>query len=155
MFLKAKSIILKAFNSIKEKYNPKFYAFFPHHNIDAYKKSLFLECLDEFKQQLDTTLNNRFRQPDDIHRTIVTFWSLSKNKAILKSAKRNLIQKIFNIGSDSMAYSLKDKHIKKLLSAKCKLMCTNEDSSATEQDRKELSQVLEKKFKEKSSFEKA
>lgn len=148
------STILRAYKLIKEKFNPKFYSFFPHHNIDAYKKTLYLECIEEFQEEFDRTLTHRFRDSNDIQRSIISFYSLAKNKAYLKKVNRNWLKKIFNLKCDSAMYSLKGKHIPKLIKVNARLMCINDNRRTTDKDRTDLKRILEEKFNKKSSFEK-
>ena len=45
----------------QKKYN-KFNLYVPHHNIDAYLKSAYLETIKEFQKEFDTLRTHRFRQ---------------------------------------------------------------------------------------------
>ena len=78
----------------------------------------------------------------------------TKNEAVLKITSRNFIQKIFKMKTDSMIYSLKGKHLPKLIKANTKLMCINDNQRTTVKDRENIKKILEEKFSEKSSFEK-
>lgn len=146
--------LLRTYNLIKDKYKPKFYAFFPYHNIDIYEKSVFLECIKEFQSEFDETLNHRFRQFDDIQRIIVSFYSLVKAKSVLKKVKRNFFENLFNLQSDSMVFNLKKKNVNKIKDINAKLVCINDSKKATDDDRAKVKEILEHKFNKKSSFEK-
>ena len=148
------SSLLTTYKIFIKKSESTIYAFYPHHNIDSYRKSLFLECINEFKEDFNETLNHRFRQFDDIQRIIISLWSLSKDKGIIKFARGNLIKRFFNFPTDSEVYSLKGKNIPKLNNRNCKLICINDNQRATDKDRELLRKLLEEKFREKSSFEK-
>lgn len=148
------SSLLTTYKNFIKKRESTIYAFYPHHNIDSYRKSLFLECINEFKDEFDESLNHRFRQFDDIQRIIISLWCLSNDKGIIKFARGNLIKRFFNFPTDSEVYSLKGKNIPKLNNRNCKLICINDNQRATNKDRELLRKLLEEKFSEKSSFEK-
>ena len=146
--------ILSTFKLFSKKYDSKYYAYYPHHNIDAYKKSLFMDCINNFKEYFNITLSHRFRTPTDVQRIIISLFSLYQDEAILKITKRNFLQKLLNTKNDSAIYSLKGKHIPKLINSNTKLMCINDNQRTTNNDRLELKKILEKKFNSKSEFEK-
>ena len=103
--------LLGVYNLIKMKFNPMFYVFYPHHNIDIYKKSDFFECINEFQKEFDETLNHRFRQIDDVQRVIVSFYLLIKKRIVLKSVHRNFLQVLLNLRSDSFVLNLRKKNM--------------------------------------------
>lgn len=146
--------LLNTYNIFRKKYKSEIYAFYPHHNIDIYKKSLFINCINDFKNEFEDLLLQRFRTSSDVQRCIVAFYMLMKNEAVLKIISRNFIQKIFKMKTDSMIYSLKGKHLPKLIRANTKLMCINDNQRTTVKDRENIKKILEEKFSEKSSFEK-
>ena len=148
------STILRAYNLISSKFSLKFYCFFPHHNIDAYKKTSFLNCIKEFQDEFDETAKHRFREENDIQRTIVAFYSIAKEEAILKKLNTTFLHKLLNFKVDSRMYSLKNKNFSNLIKSKSKLMCINDNKRTTSKDREELKKILEIKFNKKSSFEK-
>ncbi|MBO5738663.1 Stealth CR1 domain-containing protein [bacterium] len=148
------SSILATYRKFIDKKNCDYYAFYPHHNIDSYRKSLFLDCINCFQEEFEETLNHKFRQFNDIQRIIISLWCLSEEKAILKKSRRSFIQKLFNLEAESTMYSLKGKNLPRLAEINTKLMCINDNQRTTKKDRQMLKQVLEEKFWEKSSFEK-
>ncbi len=145
--------ILKAYNLIISKYTPYFYAFLPHHNIDAYKKSTFINCIKEFPDDFAKNLNNRFRDDNDLQRVIVSYYSLVKNQGYLKIVKKNLLEKIFNLETDSEIINIKSRTIKKINKVNTKLLCLNDNTQTKMDDKESIKQVLECKFNKKSSFE--
>ena len=148
------STIQRAYSLIKGKYYIHFQDFFPHHNIDAYRKSLFIECIKEFQNEFDKTLNNRFRDFSDVQRIIISFYALAKGKAILKQTRLNLLEKILHIPKDSVCYHMHKIVPEKILNKKTKLVCINDSRENNENTRKICKELLEKKFPQKSSFEK-
>ena len=147
------SMIFRAYSLIKERFGADF-PYFPHHNADGYKKSTFKECIGEFKEEFETTINNRFRDFSDIQRMIVYFYALYKNEATLKNINLNLFDKIKGIVPDSEYYDARPKTLKNIIKSKAKLMCINDSRKTTDESRKKIKEFLETKFPEKSNFEK-
>ena len=128
--------------------------YFPHHGIDAYKKSLFLECIEEFQAEFEETLNHRFRQFSDLQRIIVSYYMIYKGQGVIRTTLPNLFTSLFRGNVESECYDLKSSKIKKIIKSKAKLMCINDCRKTTDNNRKEIKDFLEKKFPNKSSFEK-
>ena len=99
-------------------------------------------------------MNHRFRQEGDIQRVMISNFALVNNEAVLKIVKKNFLEKLFNIQSDSFLYNLKGKNISRLKNINTKLMCINDNERATLKDRENLKLILKEKFKEKCCFEK-
>lgn len=146
--------ILEAYKRIGVKYNPSFYAFLPHHNVDAYKKSTFINCLNKFESDFEKTLDHRFRDEKDVQRILVTYFSLVNNEAYLKVVKRNIYEKFFRLESDSEFINIKARSIGRISKVNAKLLCLNDNFDTKEEDRRRVKEILEKKFSKKSSFEK-
>lgn len=147
------AMVYKAYLTAKQRFN-KDYPYFSHHNIDSYRKSLFTDCISEFQEEFSNTANNRFRALSDMQRMIVSFYSLAKNEAVLKDINTNLIQKLFKISPDSDYCNLRKRLLNKLLRSNSKLVCINDCRKTTDKDREYLKEVLNKKFPDKSQFEK-
>ena len=145
--------IQRAYDLVSQKYNCDFYAFYPHHNIDSYRKSVFMECIKVFQKEFDDTMSNRFREESDIQRSIVAFYSIAEGKGILKPVRLNLIQKICGIARDSSCFNLRHNISKNILKKKTKLICLNDSVNTTDKIREKTREILEQKFSEKSSFE--
>lgn len=149
------SSIRRAYNLVKDRYNLPMDAHYPHHNIDAYRKSIFYSCEEEYKKDFDKTLNNRFREFDDIQRSIVSFYAVATGAGVPKFVHCSWIDKhIFRKKYDSMYSSVSSKKLDKILNCEAKLMCLNDYRKTTNSDRSKLKEVLEKKFPNKSEFEK-
>lgn len=121
----------------------------PHHCVDSYTKTTFLECIKEFNEDFKRTCYQKFRCEDSTQRAIVLYFALAKNKAILRLTKK------FNLFSrDSKCISLNcPKKLKYLDNKAIKLFCINDDIKATDDNRKQIKEFLENKFSEKCSFE--
>lgn len=129
--------------------------FFPHHNADPYRKSLFLKCINEFQEEFEQTLSNRFRAMSDMQRSIVMYYSIAQNMAILDTRRQNLLLKVLGIPiGKSLAYDLNWFNFAKIKAAQCKLLCINDSRRTNNKIRAVIKQFLEDKFPTKSEFEK-
>lgn len=129
--------------------------FFPHHNADPYRKSLFLTCIKEFQEDFDKTLSNRFRAMSDVQRSLVMYYSIAQNQAMLDKTRRNPFFEALGIPiGKSLAYDLNWFNFAKIKAAQSKLLCINDSRSTTDKIRILTKQFLEQKFSAKSEFEK-
>lgn len=147
------AMVYKAYSTAKQRFG-KEYPYFSHHNIDSYRKSLFMNCISEFQEEFSITAKNRFRALTDMQRMIVSFYSLAKNEAVLKDINISFIQKLLKVYPDSDYCNLRKRLLNKLLRSESKLVCINDCRKTTDSDRKYLKEVLNKKFPNKSQFEK-
>lgn len=128
--------------------------YFPYHNIDPYRKSLFLECKEKFKNEFNQTLNNRFRDFSDMQRMIISYYSFFKGEAIFKNTGLNFIDKYIKRKSKvAQYYTISSKTTEKIKNSKAKLMCINDSRKTTNKDREKIKEILENKFPQKSCFE--
>jgi hypothetical protein len=140
-----KKILLDAYDSIAKRYNVSFKKLLPHHNIDAYLKSNFLECIKEFKNGYNICRKNKFRGIGDVQRLLVSLYGIVKGTAISKVATF----------SESM-YTTPNtliRHIRNLKANPPKLFCVNDNERATEDEKREMEVLLEQIFLQKSNFE--
>ena len=146
--------LLEAHKKIAEKYPLDIPPHYPHHNIDAYLKSAFLNCISEFKKEFDETLNHRFRERSDMQRIAVSFYTIAKGLAVPESIRKNWFQKyILKQPSDSSCFHVKSSKVPQITKTQTALLCINDSLHTTDNDRKKIRQLLENKFPEKSSFE--
>ena len=137
----------------------------PHHNVDAYRRSDFLECCEIFQAELEHTKHARFRSRDDWQRALVLYYALARGRASLRKVTRfnklhsplRLLRAAFGsgCGSDSRcipAYLPNLESIMKKYSPS--LFCLNDDARMTDEDRTRVRAFLKTRFPEKSSFEK-
>ncbi len=146
------SMVYMAYSLVKERFGVSF-PYFSHHNADAYKKSLFLECMEEFKKEADVTSKNRFRKSNDLQRMIVTYYSLYKKAAVLKKVGICPIKRFFGLIPDSEYFDMRPSNVNKIANSKAKLMCINDSRKSTDAARTKIKEILETKFPEKSEFE--
>ena len=136
----------------------------PHHNIDAYRKSDFIECNKIFKNQIEKTTFSKFRSDTDVQRVLYSAYSCARGKGKLKKISRldwNLpfYKKVYklitlNLKKDSAYFGAGDNRIfKKIKQYKPNLICINDYDFVTDDDRLSIKYKLEKLFPEKSPFE--
>lgn len=146
--------VVRMYKLVKTRYGIDI-PFFPHHNADPYRKSLFLTCIKEFQEDFDKTLSNRFRAMSDVQRSIVMYYSIAQNQAILDKTRQNPFFEALGIPiGKSLAYDLKWFNSAKIKAAQSKLLCINDSRSTTDKIRILTKQFLEQKFSAKSEFEK-
>lgn len=139
--------INNAYKLMKEKFGVDI-PYFPHHGIDAYKKSLFIECFETFKDGFVETLKHPFREFSDLQRIIVQYYMIYKNQGIIKRLKNNLFEK-----PDTFCCELRESKLKKIVKLKAKLLCINDSRKTKDSDREFFKKILKQKFSNKSQFE--
>lgn len=143
----------------------KRYTLAPHHNIDAYLKSAYRECMEEFADLAERTVRNRFRTENDLQRVVVAYFMLAKADARLSRTGR-YNRAVGWIGrlrcwltghylTDSRCIPLTTRELAKVFAKyNPALFAVNDSQEATDDDRRRMKQYLETKFPEKSAFEK-
>lgn len=127
----------------------------PHHCIDAYKKSVFIDCLNAFPKLVSKTLNNRFRTHEDWQRMIVIYYALATEQGVEKWVKPTWLDKnVFRKVLDTKCFNLSKRTVKRIEQLRAKLVCLNDCEKTTDKDRLKVQEIMEKHFPEKSSFEK-
>lgn len=143
-------IVKKAYDMIKHRYGINM-PYFPHHNIDAYRKSYFLDCMAEFREEFEKTAHRQFREFDSVQRSIVTYYMAANNLCEVKHVAKPWYNPFFK--SDSRYVKCLAKPLAELKTANCKLLCVNDCNRTTNKDRELMKKLLEEKFPEKSGFE--
>ena len=137
----------------------------PHHNFDAYRKSDFEYCVAQFKEQWERTAYSRFRQDDDMHRSLVSYYTIATKRAIFRRiGGYNRIYGFWNhvkatitqqFAYDSRYIRLNKQNYDAVMRKYNPLMvCMNDNERSTEQDCQRMVNFLEGLYPEKSSFEK-
>ena len=135
------SAIFKAHKLIKEKFN-KTIGYFPHHGVDAYRKSYIDECIEIFKEEFTITRHNHFRDFSDLQRTIFAYYAIAE-----KGCK-------FEIAPKESYVECRKKQLKKLEKSTFPLACINSGRKTKDEDIAEMKKILQKRFPLISSFEK-
>lgn len=119
------------------------------HAPAAFLKETFAEVRSEIPGELTKTTSNRFRQEDDVSQWIFEYWQMATGKAEPRNYKN----------SKYYATSVNcDKIVKDILNSKHPLICINDDSNSDQrlvmQCNEKIMQAFEKRYPQKSSFEK-
>ena len=141
------SQIINAYKLILEKFG-HCTKYFPHHGIDAYKKSSLKKCKDCFKKQMKQTTYSTFRSTFDIQRVIYSYFMIEEETAKPYFHKSSFFKK-----TEDGYVSLKIKKMKNILKQKYPILCINDGRKTTLEDRKYMVNLLELKFPNKSKFE--
>ena len=155
IFSQYRQLLLNAYQKISQKYDISIQPHYPHHCIDAYLKSAFLNCIEEFKTDFDNNLNHRFRDSSDLHRSAVDYYSIVNGLAIPRIIKsQNWFQKhIMRQPIESKCYHWHGHKTAKLKNLKCALLCINDTVLTSDYDRQKIHDFFEEYFSEKSRFE--
>lgn len=117
----------------------------PHHNIDAYLKSDYEHTFETFRDEIEATLENHIRKPDDVQRVIYTYVPLAE-----KRAHKKYVDKF-----ESSRFGIRQPHRYLELDERNPIFfCMNDSDSVNDDDRIAAKEFLMKRFPEKSQFEK-
>lgn len=137
-------IVRNAALLVEKKYGT-YYTGKSHHNIDPYSKSYCQYVEELFKDEIEPTFINHVRSENDIQRHIYYYTALAERHGKLEyiTQKTSLRIHIHN-----------EKHYSKLEKYNPLLFCMNDSQFAKDIDRKRSIALLEKRFPNKSQFEK-
>ena len=115
-----------------------------HHNIDSYLKSDCLHVEEMFRKELQPTFSNHVREANDIQRSLYHYVALAEKRGHLRYVSQK----------DSLRLHIQNRrHYDKLSKYNPMLFCMNDSEYAQESDRRFASEFLQKRFPEKSRFE--
>lgn len=129
---------------VEKKYG-KYYGGKTHHNIDAYLRSDYEHAAKVFEDEIRTTLPNHVRSEKDIQRNIYSYVALAEKRAHLHYVTQRTSFRL-HIQNES--------HYGKLERYNPILFCMNDSQYAKDCDRKRAAAFLDKRFPEKSQYEK-
>ena len=137
--------------------------FAPHHNIDSYRKSDFIKCINIFKDKYEMTGKCKFRTEGCIQRVLVSYYAICTGNATIKMYSRvdsHLILKriVDNLRRKYSAYSIvltaNNINIRMQFDMyNPKLFCINDSEETSDTDRQRVKEFLTQLFPQKSSFE--
>ena len=118
----------------------------PHHNIDAYLKSDHQRVAEQtFKNEFEAVFTNQKRSYTDISRVIYSYVALAEKRGHFRAASKK----------ESLHVQIHKKdHYKKIEKYNPTLFCMNDSQHAQDSDRMRAKEFLNKRFPEKSTFEK-
>lgn len=137
-------IIRNSAKLIKKNYGV-YYTGKTHHNIDAYLKSNYQHIGKVFEKEIAVTYSNHTRKDNDIQRSIYSYALLSEGYGHL----------LYVTQKTSFRFHIQNqKHYRKLERYNPTFFCMNDSEYANDNDRKRVTEFLNKRFPEKSQFEK-
>lgn len=136
----------------------------PHHNIDAYCKSDWKKCLEEYSGWFKETMTHRFRHYQDMHRHLISLWMIKHKRASVRIVSRwNRIYGIWGhikavwkkkYASDSRYISIIVKDFDQyMLRHNPTLFNINDTPKGTREDRLRAMKFLKKRFPIPTPFE--
>lgn len=146
-------MVSTAYRHVVEKFGKSF-PYFPHHNIDAYRKSDIEKCYLEFKDGFDKTMGQKFREKECIQRSIFEYYSIANGLGQAKIVDNVWTKICQNNGLDSLLIEFKKSKLKLLEKYNPCLFCLNDSLKTTNDDRIAMKNYLENQFPKPSSFEK-
>lgn len=141
------SQVINAYRLVLEKFG-SCTKYFPHHSIDAYKKSSLKKCQNLFNEQIKKSIYSSIRSSMDIQRVIYSYFMIENNLGIPYVHKNFLFKK-----SNNAYVNLKINKMKNILKQKYPILCINDGRKTTFEDREYMVNLLESKFPQKSQFE--
>lgn len=137
--------IARASQLVDDKYGV-YYTGMPHHNIDSYLKSDMQRVVEDyFRDEFAANNKNRMRSNDDIQRILFSYTALALKRGKLRYVTRK----------ESMHVEIqKDRHYRRLEKFRPMFFCMNDSEYAKDEDRKTAKEYLERRFPDKSEFEK-
>ena len=151
--------ILNSLELLENKYGKK-ESYELHHNIDAYRKSLFLATLDRFHNYLSKCFQNRFRRPDDIQRVLFNLDMVYSGNAELKIVTdpkpwRLHLDFLKKVQWESLYCTDSSPKLHKgIVKYKPRFFCINSGADTTLEEKMKTKQFMESLFPQPSKFEK-
>ena len=123
-----------------------YYTGIPHHNINALLKSVCRDVAENImRDEFVANNKNHIRNDDDVQNVVFSYVALAEKRGKLRyvTDKESMIVKIH-----------KDKHYERLDKYRPMLFCMNDSEYANDRGRAMAKAYLEKRFPDKSEFEK-
>lgn len=136
--------IQRAAGLVEEKYGI-YFGSKTHHNIDSYLKSDYRHVCEVFKTEIEASQTNHVRSSNDVQRNIFTYVPLAEKRAHLQYVTRHTSFRLHI--EKAYLYSKLDRY-------NPLLFCLNDSEYAQDSDRMRAKAYLDKRFPEKSRFEK-
>ena len=134
-------------------FNKKFdtnYTLIPQHNIDAYSKSLYKECINTFPEEFDKVIHSKFRI-EGVQRIIFALHLIKQNKCKLKYINRHKFYK----HEDSLYIEISGcSMLKKIFRNSPYIICINDSCRVKDINLDNYKTFLQYLFPEKQDYEK-
>ncbi len=140
-----RTMLVRSSRMVKERYG-KYYTGIPHHNIDAFLRSDYQRIVEDvFREEFSANNMNRVRSDDDVHRSVVSYAALAENRG----------KRFYVTEKDSMYVKIhKERYYTMLDKYQPMFFCMNDSQYVTDRGRAMSKAYLQKRFPEKSEFEK-
>lgn len=131
---------------------PRFPGFRQYHMANSYLKSSFKEVWEKEREYLTEVCSHKFRTSKDVNQWVIREWQLAKN--IFYPYPKFKMGKMIDFEKDNQEIVLKECKLT-IEDSKYKMICINDGDTLQnfEYIRDEVNQALEKKYPEKSNFE--
>ena len=129
---------------VEKKYG-KYIGHKTHHNIDAYRKSDYRHAYEVFEEEIKATLSHRIRNDNDVQRNIFSYVPILEKRAKVGFVNQ---KESFRCHIDN------ERNFRKLEKTTPMLFCLNDSEYANDEHRRRVKPFLDKRFPEKSEFEK-
>ena len=120
------------------------------HNIIPYRKSSYLDCMNEFADEFNATSHKRFRGRNSTQRTMQAYYAILHNKGVsIRQVSQNGHRDslYMNVQKEENMYSM-------LMKAQPKILCINDQDSADPNDRANLGHFLQRIYPRRALWEK-
>ncbi len=148
-------MVSSAYRLVERKFGKSF-PYFPHHNIDAYRKSDIEKCYNEFKDGFEKTARQKFRENDCIQRSVFGYYAIANKLGTCKIVNNFweiICAKIQKRGLDSLLIELKASKLKLIDKYNPCLFCLNDSLKTNDNDRIAMKEFLKEKYSQVSEFE--
>nr|MBQ0091004.1 Stealth CR1 domain-containing protein [Candidatus Enterousia merdequi] len=158
--------LINAANAIEKAFGKSLHNYKDSHGIDPYIKSSIQECCKNkiLSKVIKSTINHKFREATDVHRSIFNLYDIIKNRADIiishsKHVGHNVIlDSIYNLinykSIKSSAFYCHDAIESNVLKCKAPIVCINDSVYNNDITREHNKLFFETKFPNKSKFEK-
>lgn len=145
-----------AHDTIRQRYGVTYGYYEPHHNMDAYTKTILANCEKEFSDLFHYTIHQPFRNEKCLQRMLFHLYALIKKQAIMKDVSRSIFHRVMkklHIAHIDSMYLSNRQSPELLIPYRPALFCLNDGEYSTDEDRARTVRFLETRFPVKSPFE--
>ena len=145
-----------AYDTIKQRFGVAYDGYEPHHNMDAYTKNILSNSEKEFPDLFRHTIHQPFRNESCMQRLLFHLYALVKKRAAMKDIRRTFFQRVLKkLGMPRMdSMHLGNNQPMELITLyNPALFCINDTELSTDEDRARTLRFLEKRFPQKSPYE--
>lgn len=151
--------LLTAIELIEHHFGVSYKGYHPHHNMDAYTKTMLRECEKKFPKLFNHTIHQPLRNESCLQRFIFSLYGLVTNIAVKKDVSITLFHRIMKklrlACVDSLILSMLDNTPHEMVNRyRAALYCLNDTEFTTDVARERALDFLKKRYPHKSPYEK-